>query len=64
MKPTLQGVPMMEVIAAENTELCTECICQEGGEPAIDLSCKLLVILKPHFLERNIKEFLKANPFL
>ena len=24
-----------------NTELCTECICQDGGEPAVDLSCKV-----------------------
>ena len=49
-----------------NTELCIECICQEGGEPEIDYSCKLLkVILKLHFLACNNKEFLcSINIFL
>ena len=23
-----------------NTEYCTECLCHEGGEPVLDLSCK------------------------
>ena len=45
-----------------NTELCTECICQDGGEPAIDLSCKLLMILKYDFLEcKNIRFMPKLN---
>ena len=27
-----------------NTDFCTACICHLGGEPAIDLSCKFLMI--------------------
>ena len=41
-----------------NTELCSECICQKGSEPAVGLSCKLLVIIEPHFINCNIKNFL------
>ena len=26
--------------ACANTEYCTECVCHEGGEPVLDLSCK------------------------
>ena len=45
-----------------NTELCTECICQDGGEPAVDLSCKLLMIIKFNFLEcKNIRFMPKLN---
>ena len=46
----------------KNTELCTECICLDGGEPAIDLSCKLLMIIKFNFLEcKNIRFMPKLN---
>ena len=31
--------------ACINTDFCSECLCLEGGEPAIDLSCKLSLIL-------------------
>ena len=45
-----------------NTDLCTECICQDGGEPAIDLSCKLLMMIKFSFLEcKNIRLLPKLN---
>ena len=26
--------------ACVNTEHCTECVCHEGGEPVLDVSCK------------------------
>ena len=31
-----------------NTDLCSECVCQEGGELANDHSCKFFSVLKPN----------------
>ena len=45
--------------ACVNTELCIGCICHEGGEPAIDFSCKISVMYKPNFfLNEALNSFL------